>query len=345
VAPIERLHSMRETAVLWHERASHENASAETRGALNAWLEESPEHSAAYQAVSRTWSALKSAAQDPVILQLRQEAARRLTPAASAGRRPLRWAAAALIILFVGASLWILVPRAGFDFSPLAWLKSETRNPVTQTYTTKTGDRLTIALDDGSKLTLNTATQLDVTFSKKTRFVQLARGQALFEVAKDASRPFVVQTKNHHFIAVGTAFDVHIETSQEKLTILEGTVRAESVEPGTVVRTTVSAGHQLIGRAHTEDQVVRVDPERETSWRHGQVIFDNTPLSEAIDELNRYSSIRIELADPTLANLRLSGTFETGKTSAFVEAITAYFPIQIEHTDAQTVVLKARPKP
>jgi len=71
------------------------------------------------------------------------------------------------------------------------------------------------------------------------------------------------------------------------------------------------------------------------------VIFDNTPLAEAIDELNRYSATRIELADPKLADLRLSGTFATGETSTFVEAIVAYFPIQIEHTDARTVTLKA----
>jgi transmembrane sensor len=75
------------------------------------------------------------------------------------------------------------------------------------------------------------------------------------------------------------------------------------------------------------------------------VIFDNTPLSQAVDELNRYSSTHIGLADPELADLRLSGTFATGGTSAFVEAIAAYFPIQIEHTDSRTVTLKGRPRP
>jgi transmembrane sensor len=342
MAHIERLNALRETAALWYERAGQESAPAETRGALNAWLEQSPEHAAAFRSIERTWLALKSSAEDPAILELRQETARRLTPL-SAHQSSLRWAAAALIVLCLGAALWIAVPRIAFDFSPLAWLKGDTRNAITHTYATKTGDRLAIALDDGSKVTLNTATQLDVIFSKEARTVRLSRGQALFEVAKDASRPFVVQTQNHRFIAVGTTFDVHIETSQVKLTMLEGTVRAESIEPGSVVRTTVSAGEQFIARAHTEDRVRRVDPERETSWRRGQVIFENTPLGEAIDELNRYSSTHIELADPKLADLRLSGTFATGSTNTFVEAIAAYFPIQIQHADEHTVTLRPRP--
>jgi transmembrane sensor len=342
MAHIERLNSLRETAALWHERADHENASAETRDALNTWLSESPEHAAAFCSIARTWSALKSAAQDPAILELHQEATRRLTPMASASHGPLRWAAAALIIFSLGAALWIIVPRTGFELSRLAWLKGQTSSPTIQSYATKTGDRLTIALDDGSQVTLNTATQLDVVFSKKSRTVRLLDGEALFEVTKDASRPFVVQTQDRRFVAVGTAFDVRIQTDQVKVTMLQGTVSAESIDPVSPARTTVTAGEQLIAGAHAIDRVRRVDPERETSWRHGQAIFDDTRLGEAIEELNRYSTARIELDDAKLADLRISGTFDTGKTSAFVEAVTAYFPIKIDHADEHTVTLKAR---
>lgn len=340
MARIDRLNSLRETAALWREQAAQENAPADIRNALKAWLEESPEHFAAYQAISRTWLALISAAQDPAFLELRQQAARRLMPA-SASHRPWRWAAAASVVLSLGAALWILAPPVGFDFSPLAWIESESPTPMSRTYATNTGNRLSITLDDGSRVTLNTATLLNVALSKKARTVRLVHGQALFEVAKDKTRPFVVQTQDRRFVAVGTAFDVHIETNQVKLTMLEGTVRAEAVTSGATVRTTVTAGEQLIANAHAEDRIRRIDPERETSWRRGQVIFDNTPLSEAVDELNRYSSTQIELADPILADLRLSGTFATGGTSSFVEAIAAYFPIQIEHPDARTVTLKA----
>ena len=342
MAHIERLNSLREAAALWHERADHEYVSVETLDALDTWLIESPDHAAAFRSIERTWSGLRSAAQDPAILELRQEAARRLTPRPLASHRPSRWAAAALIIVSLGAALWIMVPRTSFELSLRAWLKGQTSSPTIQRYATKTGDRLIITLDDGSQVTLNTATQLDVVFSKKSRTVRLLEGEALFEVTKEASRPFVVQTQDRRFVAVGTAFDVRIQTDQVKVTMLQGTVSAESIDPVSPARTTVTAGEQLIAGAHSIGRVRRVDPERETSWRHGQVIFDDTRLSEAIDELNRYSTARIELDDAKLADLRISGTFDTGRTSAFVEAVTAYFPIRIDHADEHTVTLKAR---
>jgi ferric-dicitrate binding protein FerR (iron transport regulator) len=85
-----------------------------------------------------------------------------------------------------------------------------------------------------------------------------------------------------------------------------------------------------------------VDPDRKISWRRGQSIFDSTLFAQAIEELNLYFSTRIALADSALADFRRSGTFATGGTSAFAEAVTAYFPVQIEHTDAATVTLEVR---
>jgi transmembrane sensor len=327
-----------ETAGLWFARAEG-NASAEIRVARDTWLSESPEHLAAYRSIERTWVALQSATRDPAIQEMRRQATRRLIPTTSTWKK---WAAAALVMLSLGAALWFVVPRTGFDLSPLAWLIGETGNSATHRYATKTGERLTIALDDGSHVTLNTETQLDVTFSKKARTVRLSHGQALFQVAKDRSRPFAVEGENRRFVAVGTVFDVLIEADQVKVTMLEGTVRAESIAPASLTRTTITSGEQLISRAQSEDRVRRVDPERETSWRRGQLIFEDTPLAEAVAELNRYSTAQIELADPKLADLRLSGTFATGGTSAFVEAVTAYFPIKIGHTDERSVTLKAR---
>src|ERR1700733_10541021 len=102
----ERQDSLREIAAYWYERMSQERASADTRSACDAWLGESPEHAAAYQAIERTWVQLESAAHDPQILSLRHEAALRLTRKSSATLRPLGWVAAAAIIIALGAALW-----------------------------------------------------------------------------------------------------------------------------------------------------------------------------------------------------------------------------------------------
>src|ERR1700722_458946 len=256
----ERQDSLRETAAYWFEQVSQEGVSADTRGACDAWLGASPEHAAAYEAIERTWAQLESVAHDPQILSLRHEAALRLTRKTSATLRPPGWVAAAAIIVALGAALWTLAPRAGVSFSPFAWFREYSLTSHDSRYVTNTGERLSIALDDGSQVTLNTQSELHVAYTGATRSVQLTRGEALFEVAKGKARPFVVQAQGRRFVAVGTAFDVHIERDQVKVSMLEGTVRAESIAPGSPIRTTVSAGEQLVTGSHAEDQVRRVDP-------------------------------------------------------------------------------------
>src|SRR5262249_53719521 len=154
--------------------------------------------------------------------------------------------------------------------------------------------------------------------------VHLLRGQAYFEVAKDHDRPFVVEAQNRRFVAVGTAFDVRLDGAQVKVTMVEGTVRVESVAdthagsadiqrpaspPMAHTTNLITAGQQLVADSTLNDQVSRTDPERSTSWRRGQIIFDDTRLADAVAEINRYSEAKIELADPALADLRLSGAF------------------------------------
>jgi transmembrane sensor len=95
----------------------------------------------------------------------------------------------------------------------------------------------------------------------------------------------------------------------------------------------------LITDAQREDHVRTADPERSTSWRRGQLVFENTRLADAIAEVNRYSEAKIELADPDLGNLRLSGAFATGRPAVFVEAVTTYFPVRIARSDDRKVVL------
>lgn len=333
--------SVRDIAAAWHERLSRDG-SADIRSAFNAWLAQSPDHAAAYAAIERTWAQLMSASHDSEILSLRHEAALRLTRKTSSALRPLRWFAAAIVIVTLGALLATVIPRAGIDFSPLSWLKGLTRPHGDGRYVTTTGERLTVSPDDGSQITLNTQTELAVAYTKAARFVRLTRGQALFEVAKDKSRPFIVEAQNRRFIAVGTAFDVRIEGEEVKITMLAGTVRAEGPTPNSPLVTTVTAGEQLTVDNHTPDHVRRADPERVTSWRRGQMIFEDTRLGDAIDEVNRYSQTHIELSDRQLAELRLSGAFATGGTSTFVEAITTYFPLEVERSDEYRIVLRAR---
>jgi transmembrane sensor len=364
--------SEREAAAMWHDRLHRDQVSEETRQAFNDWLAESPRRRELYRAQSEVWAKLQASAEDPRILALRHQTSLRLTRRTYAWIRPLRWVAVVAILVIGGLlATSSLYPAANPPF--LADILSTLRFGTRGVYHTDTGERLAFQLADGSQVMLDTQSELQVSFSPAERLVRLTRGQAFFEVSKDAHRPFVVDTGRRRLVAVGTAFDVRLDGDQVKVTMLEGTVRVERTgkesaplgAPGKanpsgttlskvagdapaisaaqpIAVATIVAGEQLVADAQREDRVQTTDPERDTSWRRGQVIFENTRLAEAVAELNRYSEAKIQLADPELADIRLSGAFATGRPTVFVEAITAYYPIVVARSDDRAVVLRKK---
>jgi len=354
-------------AAAWHDRLHRDKVSDETRRAFADWLAQSPRHRALYDAIDEVWSNLRGAAEDPQILALRHETALRLTRRTSETVRPLRLAAAGVLVAVVSVAAIITVRSPG-DHSLIASFRDAFHLGSAGHYETATGERLAFTLYDGSQVTLDTQSELKVSFSPAERSVHLTRGQAFFEVAKDPKKPFVVEVRNRRFVAVGTAFDVRVDGDQVRVIMVEGTVRVEgqgvaaSNAPGDSTQSpasgiagraanrdlmrsespaaaTITAGEQLITDAQQEDHVRPADPERSTSWRRGQLVFDNTRLADAIAEVNRYSETKIELADLDLGNLRLSGAFATGRPTVFVEAVTTYFPVRVMRSDDRAIIL------
>ena len=229
-------------------------------------------------------------------------------------------------------------------------------------YQTAVGERLSVTLEDGSRVTLNTDSVLRPAFDAHERRVVLERGQALFEVAKDTVHPFVVETTQRRFVAVGTAFDVRIDGERVQVTMLEGTVRVERSAPGgtaslsttdassampvraaaQAVVATITAGEQLTVLDERQDRIQVAEPDRVTSWRRGQVIFEDSRLADAVAEINRYSPVQIEVTEGALGDLRISGAFATGRPTVFVEAMTTYFPVDATNVDDDTVLLSPR---
>jgi transmembrane sensor len=330
---------VRQAAAVWHDRLRHENVSEETRQMFDRWLAQSPEHQRAYSAIDETWSALRAGLQEAEFLALRHETALRLSRRTLTSMGPLRLATAAAIVLTFGCLATLMLGPAGAERSILARVLEPFNTQTDRTYTTAVGERLGVTLPDGSQVTLDTQSQVRVTLTKLERRVHLVRGQASFEVTKDRTRPFVVEARNQRLVAVGTSFDVRVDEREVKVTMIEGAVR---VEPATGEVGRLIAGEQLVVDAHNESHVRRADLQSATSWHRGQIVFDDTRLGDAIEELNRYSQTRIALADSTLADLRLSGAFPTSRPEVFVEAVTAYFPVVIASDDAQSIILKAR---
>lgn len=309
------------------------------------WLDANETNRAAYDAVAQVWEITGGAAGDPRIAQMRSEALMRRRE-----RRSGLWAGlAAAVLLTVTAGGWRFFHSSVASVASIA-------SAAPLSFQTGIGERSTITLTDGSQVTLNTRSTLRVTFTQDRRNVMLLAGQALFHVAKDKSRPFVVTVGDRQVIAVGTMFDVRIEPQGVRVALIDGRVKVQRVlqapSPGAPSSVADSKGDtgaiailepgEELSTAPGGTASVRVaDIADLVSWREGRVRFDGTPLREAVVEMNRYSRIPIVIADPRVGEIRVSGAFRTGQSRSFVDSVTDLFPIRADATANAIVLRKA----
>lgn len=327
----------------WHSRLD-EDDSARTHAELDAWLAADPRNKAAFEAVEQTWSSLAAAAVDPRVLKMRREAL-----SATHRLRFFRVAAAAAVVGVAVAIAYAVVPmfRDGPAANPGMIMRAATEGGA---FRTAVGERSNITLSDGSSVVLNTNSRIEVRYTAERRNVRLLAGQAWFQVAKNPQRPFVVEAGDQRVTALGTAFDVRMDSrASVQVTLAEGKVSVEPIlsplarliSPPPVPELLL-AGEALIVSEDAPVEKVKADLTKVVSWREGQVVFDNDTLATAIAEINRYSATRIELADPSLGQLRVSGVFKAGQSESFVETVTGHYPLQIASRDESRILLTAR---
>lgn len=201
------------------------------------------------------------------------------------------------------------------------------------TYSTPIGSFASIPLQDGSTMTLNTATSVRVALTEKERRIELESGEAFFDVAKDPGRPFVVEAGNRRIVAVGTQFSVRRNGLDVQVIVTDGKVRFEP-KAGDGRAELLSAG--AIGDTVRDSLLVQKKSLHETeaalSWRNGYLTFDETTLVDAVAEFNRYTSQQIVIDDPELTVLRVTGTFRASRAGDFVELLNKSFGIQIRES-------------
>jgi transmembrane sensor len=195
-----------------------------------------------------------------------------------------------------------------------------------------------VRLSDGSRVSLNASTSVEVSFSRGERRVRLERGEAYFEVARNASRPFIVEAGVHQVTAVGTAFVVRYEEDRTAVTLVEGKVavaatrayRQQAPKPQQPVQPQMlSPGQRLTflgGRTPKLDQP-RIDAV--TAWRRGEVMLDQTVLADAVAEMNRYDERMLVIDDPGVAALKVSGIYHAGDSSGFAQTLAELYGLQV----------------
>jgi transmembrane sensor len=193
---------------------------------------------------------------------------------------------------------------------------------------TGVGEQRLVRLADGSRVRLDTHSRIEIRLRSGQRDVLLARGQAFFEVAKDAARPFLVSADGSSVRALGTRFGVRTDSGSVSVVLDEGSVRVAGRDSGTAM---LRPGQMVVVGGGRVAAPVAADVEAMTSWTAGRLVFRDTPLVAAIAEMNRYSNAPIVL-DPARAGvLRVNGVFDTGNSESFVAAASAISGLRVEH--------------
>ncbi len=331
--PVDATRNAFEAAADWHGVFEEGESEAAVRERFEAWLHADPGNRAAYASVERAWAGLAHAGVDERILAMRREA---LGARRNARRGWIRSAAvAASIGVGVALVIGILIRRG-----PM------TGDPGAGEFVTQIGQQSSITLSDGSMVMLNTASRILVAFDLGRRRVKLLAGQAWFEVAKNQARPFIVEAGDQVITAHGTAFDVRLEDHERlELTLVEGRISVETLKSSgagpniAAQHEDLLPGDQLIATATGRATKRKTDLAKATSWREGQIIFDNDTLANAVAEVNRYTAEKIVLADPRLESLRMSGVFIAGHRDSFLQTVAGNFHIKVSNGDDGRIVL------
>lgn len=214
---------------------------------------------------------------------------------------------------------------------------------VPESYSTPVGGFQQLPLADGSRVELNTNTDLAVSFSASERRVQLERGEAFFNVAKDRERPFIVQAGAYRVIAVGTAFTVKLRGDEVNVLVTEGRVRIEgpATDGGPQRASFASAGQVAV--AANALPVVRPVPAEQVdgalSWREGLLIFEGRPLGEVASEFNRYNREQL-VVDPSATGVVVDGTFRATNIEGFLRLLREGFGVQAFRDRSSDIILK-----
>ncbi|MEM1261959.1 MAG: FecR domain-containing protein [Pseudomonadota bacterium] len=307
---------MRE-ALKWRSIVDSDSATPKDQENFQVWLETDPSHHRALAEARRFWNELRPLS-DIDLNHLRSEQTfARVRPAVPyLSFLPL--ALAATVLVAVCVVTWALWPNA-VDVEP-------TR------FATNVGEVRLESLQDGSAVTLGPKTQLSVLVTDHRREVQLIGGSAHFDVQSEP-RPFQVITEGLIVEVTGTEFEVHRSTSGTSVAVEHGAV---DVSGGNSL-VTVEQGQKVFADVQGQMGEVRAYPaEKVASWRHNRLAYEEAPLQELIDDLNRYRHRPVYLVDESLAELTVTATFNATDVDLILNTLTQLYPLDIVESADKT---------
>lgn len=247
-----------------------------------------------------------------------------------------------------GSWAWLTRPAvqrgaAGLSLATLALVAGLhlSSKPQTMDYATERGQRESVTLADGSHLTLNTATELRTAVTPQTRQVWLERGEAFFDIAHDAQRPFIVHAGKQTVTVLGTKFSLLRDGEKLRVAVLEGRVQVQaeqSSRPTVLTRADTAladAGNLLVSKLSPQQLSASL------GWLQGKLVFNEISLAEAARQFNRYGSKQLVIKDPAAARIVIGGVFDAGNVEAFARLLHAGFGLQVHVEDEEIQISSA----
>lgn len=297
-------------AAAWLARLRADDKSPSDERAFRAWLAQDPRHATAFEAATELWELAGAAWTEPL-----------------ASGSPLRTPTRRQALLAGAGSL--ATAALGIVF----W-----QGAYAGVYETSIGEQKHVVLPDGSQVFLDTDTRIHAAYNGKTRVVALDRGRCNFSVMESDLRPFIVNAAAQQVVAARTTFDVRRDGDEVCVVLIQGSASIASRNGSTRRHLVLKPGERLTAR-NEEVQIDKPNLVPLLAWQTGQAVFDNEPISDAIREMNRYSVIKIEVADPAVARMRISGVYRVGDNTAFARSVAALLPIAMEFGTDQVKLL------
>ena len=289
-------------AAAWLVRLHADDRTVADEKAFRAWLAAKPENSRAFEAVTTLWDVADG---------LREATAAGTRPRVVLRRRTVLASLGSLAAAGAGLGVW--------------------EEAFAGVYQTDVGEQKHVVLSDGTQVFLDTDTRIRERYTSSLREVELDRGRANFRVRPDPGRPFVVEAAGQRVVADRTILDVRRDGNHVSVLLLQGRATVlSSARVAPAPRLVLARGERAIV---AENAVIRVDRPNLaplTAWQTGQAIFESETLVAAAAEMNRYSTVRLLVDDPVIANLKLSGVYRVGDNEGFAHSVSQLLPVTIE---------------
>lgn len=309
----------------WLARLQREDVTEADGLEFDAWLAAAPGNRAAYTRALSLWHEFETAAPD---LQDELAAIQRREAMRMRGATRRWWVA--------GGGM---VAAAALAVAVLPGLMSQ--QPAAETFATGKGERKRITLADGSTVDLNAETKLSVRYVRDARKIELADGEAIFDVKHDAKRPFTVAAANREVRVLGTQFDVRHREGDLMVAVARGKVQVRPLAAQTRGRAfTLTPGQRLQVASSGEEALHAVDPHEALSWRSGRLIYRGEPLANVVADLNRQYVEQIEISDPELGKMPITGVIVLDNQPAVVARLSLMLPIRSVPSDGGLLLLR-----